>query len=145
MALAVIAAGILYFFIPQQFRVSESLRLAYPLLLLTLLAVLIIGDPGRIDRGSRWLRITTGLMIAVMTTATAMSTLRLVVGILQDAAFTTPGQLLAVGAVVWITNVIAFALWFWHLDRGGPAARARSASSTPPAFPPARRCVRGVR
>ncbi len=134
MAVAVLVAGGLYFLIPQQFRVSETLQFAYPLLLLTLLVVLIIGDPGRIDRDSRWLRITTGLMIAVMTMATSLSTIRLVVGILQNADFTTPGQLLRVGAVVWITNVIAFALWYWHLDRGGPAARARPATSSAPAF-----------
>lgn len=134
MALAVLVAGVLYFFIPQQFRVSETLHLAYPLLLATLLAVLCLGDPGRIDRNSRWLRVTTGLMIAVMTVTTALSTLRLVVGILERATFSTPGQLLRVGAVVWITNVIAFALWYWHLDRGGPAARANAAGSNPPAF-----------
>jgi hypothetical protein len=44
-----------------------------------------------------------------------------VVGILTHAAFTSPSQLLTIGAVVWITLVIAFALGYWHLDRGGPA------------------------
>jgi uncharacterized membrane protein len=24
---------------------------------------------------------------------------------------------------VWLTNIIVFALWYWELDRGGPAAR----------------------
>ena len=38
-----------------------------------------------------------------------------------------------IGAVVWITNVIAFALWYWHLDRGGPAERARG-PVPPPSF-----------
>ena len=31
--------------------------------------------------------------------------------------------LLLKGAAVWSTNVIAFALWFWELDRGGPVRR----------------------
>ena len=31
--------------------------------------------------------------------------------------------LLAAGGVIWVTNVIAFALWYWDLDRGGAAAR----------------------
>ncbi len=26
---------------------------------------------------------------------------------------------------IWITNVIIFALWYWNLDRGGPAIRSR--------------------
>jgi len=33
------------------------------------------------------------------------------------------GQLLLKGAVVWGTNVIAFGLIFWAVDRGGPAKR----------------------
>lgn len=28
------------------------------------------------------------------------------------------------GALIWVTNVLAFALVYWELDRGGPAARA---------------------
>jgi len=36
-----------------------------PALLLALLAALLIGDPGRIDRQKTWLRITTGALIAV--------------------------------------------------------------------------------
>jgi hypothetical protein len=59
---------------------------------------------------------------------------RLLVGILQHAAFTTPGQLLTSGAAVWCTNIIAFALWYWHLDSGGPAARAHGLPAGLPAF-----------
>ena len=34
--------------------------------------------------------------------------------------------------MIWATNVIAFGLWYWDLDRGGAAARAH-----PPPRPPA--------
>ena len=34
------------------------------------------------------------------------------------------GGLLLAGLQVWATNVIAFALLFWNLDRGGPVSRA---------------------
>jgi hypothetical protein len=27
------------------------------------------------------------------------------------------------GAVLWLTNVLLFGLWYWELDRGGPLAR----------------------
>jgi hypothetical protein len=30
------------------------------------------------------------------------------------------GQLLASGAVVWLTNVIVLGLWFWTFNGGGP-------------------------
>jgi hypothetical protein len=33
------------------------------------------------------------------------------------------GQLLLKGVVVWGSNVIAFGLWYWTYDRGGPARR----------------------
>ena len=33
-------------------------------------------------------------------------------------------SLLATGAAIWFTNVIAFGLWYWEFDRGGPVARA---------------------
>jgi uncharacterized membrane protein len=32
---------------------------------------------------------------------------------------------------VWLTNVIAFGLWYWDLDRGGAAARARGSGGQP--------------
>ncbi len=134
MALAVLAAGVLYLFVPADFRVSEATHYGYPALLVVFLVVLIIGDPGRIDRESRWLRVVTGLLIVTITLASAASAVRLVVGILQQADFTSPGQLLTIGAVVWITNIIAFALWYWHLDGGGPAARINGHVRTRSAF-----------
>ena len=42
-----------------------------------------------------------------------------------------PGGLLAAGGMVWATNVIAFALWYWDLDRGGAAARAQHPDRNP--------------
>ncbi len=40
-------------------------------------------------------------------------------------AFTNNAKtLLAAGGAIWATNVIAFALWYWVLDRGGAASQA---------------------
>jgi len=39
--------------------------------------------------------------------------------------------LLATGGVIWTTNVIAFSLWYWDLDRGGAAARAHHPYANP--------------
>jgi uncharacterized membrane protein len=33
------------------------------------------------------------------------------------------GQLLLKGTTIWGTNVIAYGLWYWGLDRGGPVRR----------------------
>jgi hypothetical protein len=41
-------------------------------------------------------------------------------------------QTLLVDAVnIWSTNIIAFALWFWSIDRGGPASRGVSVKTSP--------------
>lgn len=134
MACAALAAGVLSLLLPSEFRLGTAAGIGYAALLLAFLVVLVIGDPGRIDRDRRWLRVTAGVMIVTITVGAAVSVVRLVVGILDKAPFTSPGELLAIGAVTWITNVIAFAFWYWHLDRGGPAARCRGTTSTAPAF-----------
>ena len=104
-----------------------------PAVLLALLATLIIGDPGRIDRQKTWLRITTDIMIVFLTVANLFAAGRLVGAILTDSklfAANAPA-LLATGAVIGATNVVAFGLWYWDLDRGGAAARAHHPHGVP--------------
>src|SRR5262245_19105857 len=134
MALAVLAAAGLYLTIPSDFSMGEASRVGYPLVLVLLLGFLVLGDPGRIDREVPWLRLTTGVMIGFITAGTAVSAVRLVVGLLDHADFSSPTQLLTLGAAVWSTNIIAFALWYWHLDSGGPVARAQRSGLGLPAF-----------
>ena len=76
--------------------------------------MLIVGDPGRIDRQKTWLRVVTGVVIALLTLANILAAGRLVVEILtNNKVFAAhPGGLLAAGGVVWATNVIAFGLWY---------------------------------
>ncbi len=97
------------------------------------MAVLIVGDPGRIDRQKTWLRVVTGVVIALLTLANLVAAGRLVVEILtNNKVFAAhPGGLLAAGGVVWATNVIAFGLWYWDLDRGGAASRAHHPDRNP--------------
>jgi hypothetical protein len=41
------------------------------------------------------------------------------------------GQSLLLDALnIWFTNVVVFALWFWNLDRGGPAMRGLATKGT---------------
>jgi len=134
MALAVLAAAALNLMIPADFRLGAASEIGYPVLLVLLLALLVLGDPGRIDRERPWLRVMTGVMIGFITLGVAVSAVRLVVGLLDKADFDSPAQLLSLGAAVWSTNVIAFALWYWHLDSGGPVARAHGTGAGVPAF-----------
>ncbi|MFD5432486.1 hypothetical protein ACFWJ4_09975 [Kitasatospora sp. NPDC127067] len=121
---AVLIAALLHVMLPETYR--ESPPWALPAVLLVLLVVLIVGDPGRIDRRRRWLRVVTDLVIAFVTLANLFAAGRLVADILTGNKIYADNAtgLLATGGVVWATNVIAFALWYWDLDRGGAAARA---------------------
>lgn len=132
MALAVVAVGALHKALPDSFTLAPGW--VFQGVLLAFLAVLVIGDPGRVDRDRRWLRVTTELMIGVIALTNAVAAVRLVVGILENATFSTADDLLRVGAVVWLTNVLTFALWYWDLDAGGAAARANGSPNHRVAF-----------
>lgn len=103
------------------------------MVLLGLSALLVVGDPGRIDRQKAWLRIVTGTLIAVMTVANLAAAVRLVLDILHNNSVyaSNAAALLGKGGVVWVTNVVAFGLWYWDLDRGGAAARAHHPQRNP--------------
>jgi hypothetical protein len=133
MALAVLAAGGLRAALPAQLRNGDA-RWAFIVVVVVLLAVLVIGDPGRIDRDSAWLRALTATLIGLITAVNAAAAVRLVAGIIGAAKFSTDANvLLASGGAIWLSNVIAFSLWYWDLDRGGAAARVRG-SDRQPAF-----------
>jgi hypothetical protein len=130
-AAAVVVAAVLHLALPAKYQVIPPW--VAPTVLLALLAALIVGDPGRIDRQKPWLRVTTGAVIALLTLANLAAAVRLVVDMLNGNrlfANNAPG-LLATGGVIWATNVIAFGLWYWDLDRGGAAARAHDPYANP--------------
>jgi hypothetical protein len=130
-ATAIIVVAGLHVALPARYRVQPAW--VVPVVLLALLAVLIAGDPGRIDRQKAWLRIVTGIVIGVIAVANLLAAVRLVVDILTGNklfAHNAAG-LLATGGVIWVTNVIAFGLVYWDLDRGGAAARAHQPDRHP--------------
>ena len=133
MAVAVLATGFLRALLPDQLRLGNRWLLL--VIIVAVLGVLIIGDPGRIDRDRPWLRVLTVGMIGVITVANAASAVALAVDIVNNNfAYTSNGKMLLLdGGAIGLTNVIAFALWYWDLDRGGPVARARG-SAVPPAL-----------
>ena len=131
MATAVLLTGLLRTTLPPQLRLNDARPVLFAVLL-GLVVALALTDPARIDRQSAWLRILTALPIALITIANGGSTVRLVYAILFAHPFTQQARtLLVAGAVIWLTNVIAFALWYWDLDRGGAAARALGSTAEP--------------
>jgi hypothetical protein len=137
MALAVLVAGTLHAVLPTELRALPPELLGdsrwwYLVVVAVLLAALIVGDPGRIDRQSRWLRVLTVFLIALISADNALQAGRLVASILSTKPFTEDAnKLLIAGGAIWLANVIAFSLWYWEADRGGAAARARGSTSKP--------------
>lgn len=61
-------------------------------------------------------------LTAIVTLMNFGALARLIFAILAGEAGS--GRTLLLDAVnIWVTNVIVFALWYWALDRGGPAAK----------------------
>ena len=130
-ALAIVVVAGLHVALPARYRVQPGW--VVPVVLLVMLVVLIAGDPGRIDRQRTWLRLVLRILIAFITVATMLAAARLVAEILtNNKVFANhPGGLLAAGAMIWATSIIAFGLWYWDLDRGGAAARAHHPDRNP--------------
>jgi hypothetical protein len=74
-------------------------------------------------------------LIATMNAANIGSLLLLIHGLTGSALFQghkiTALNLIVWSSQIWLTNVIVFGLWYWELDRGGPAARCHPRHRAP--------------
>ncbi|MFI2205438.1 hypothetical protein ACH47Z_32580 [Streptomyces sp. NPDC020192] len=98
---------------------------AMPALELALLAGLVAANPRRVEPRTRWLRGLGLTLICVISLANGWSAVRLVRDLVNGTGGDQAVPLLLTGGVIWVTNVIVFALWYWEWDRGGPMARVQ--------------------
>jgi hypothetical protein len=128
---AILAAVVLSVLLPNPLIVGP--RYVIPVLELALFVPLVVANPHRFTRETAPLRVLSIGLVALIALAN-MAALGLLVHALVSGTL-EQGRLLLLGACqVWITNMIAFALAFWELDRGGPVTRAlRPRSQLPPA------------
>jgi hypothetical protein len=83
---------------------------------------------------ARWLRVEraiTLVFVALMGLANVS-----ILAYLVRTMVSRPGdigglQLLTSSIALWVTNVLAFSLLYWQMDRGGPEARANDAGTRP--------------
>ena len=70
-------------------------------------------------------------LIAAISLANLWSAGHLIRGLIRHTEGSDAGTLLANGAAIYVTNIVAFGLWYWEFDRGGPVARARAERAYP--------------
>src|SRR5665213_1884333 len=76
-----------------------------------------------VARQRRWIRNSALFLTALISVVNLASLIMLLHALLGHSEHKS-GQTLLLDAVnIWLTNVIVFALWFWNIDRGGPASR----------------------
>jgi hypothetical protein len=91
-------------------------------LLPTVIVVLLVPTVMSHGTGRRSLNRALGILINGITTVALIGSVVLLVRALPSHQ-ESPLALLRSGGLLWLTNVIVFALWYWRLDGGGPTVR----------------------
>lgn len=120
-SLAVLAVLILQLIVPTQINLLP--RWLMPIIGGLLLLPLVWTNPFHLRRDEPWLRWVELVLVAILVLVNALYLAGLIAFLNSGEA--TNGKVLVKGAVViWVTNFVAFAVWYWEVDRGGPFARA---------------------
>ena len=114
---ALLAAGALYFALPAALAVGPRW------LLFAIVAALLVPALVTHRRGHVRVNVRLGYLLSGVVTLFLFWSL----GLLVKGVFAhreSPAALLRSGALLWLTNVLVFATWYWRLDAGGPHGRA---------------------
>jgi hypothetical protein len=114
--LAFLAVGAIYLALPRSLIVGPIWLL--PTLIVLLLVPTVVSHRTGRRSLNRWL----GIIVSSITTLALIGSVILLVRSLPTHK-EPPWQLLRSGGLLWLTNVIVFALWYWRLDGGGPTRR----------------------
>lgn len=125
--LALLAAAALHFVLPRH------LVMGPPWMVLTTVAALI-GIAAWARRRGLWRanEILGFAALGVLTVGLAFGVAALVWAL--PRRLEAPAAMLRSAAVLWLTNMLVFAGWYWRLDAGGPNARDARAAHVSGAF-----------
>jgi hypothetical protein len=128
--LAILAVIILLVELPGRIRLVPA-WVGYVVGVLMLVPIAAVGLA---SVKTHWLRIErmVTLFFSVIIVAATVANLANLVGAMVSRSGEIGGlQLLSSSIGVWVTNVLAFSLLYWQIDRGGPDARANNKSPRP--------------
>jgi uncharacterized membrane protein len=120
-AQATVAAAILiYLALPDPVTVGPTWLM--PIVEGVLLVTLVVVAPSRATERVRGIRHFALAVIGLVSVVNIVSLVLLVHFLIAGGAV-HGDRLIASGALLWLTNVLMFGVWYWELDRGGPVAR----------------------
>ena len=103
-------------------RLTLGPRVVLPAVEAALLLVLVWVVPRRATRHDRRRRAFALAVIGLVSLTTIVSLARLI-HYLVAGGQVGGERLIESGAVLWLTNVLLFAVWYWEFDGGGPVTR----------------------
>ena len=126
-ALALAAIIVAQLALPSDLTIQPGWAL--PAVEAILLAALVAVSPTRVS-GTKPAR-TLGLAICALATVANGASCVLLINDLVSGQVGQAGPMLLAGGTIWATNIVVFSLWYWELDRGGPAKRAAGTHPEP--------------
>jgi uncharacterized membrane protein len=126
--LSVLAAIALQLLLPQRLTVGPTWLI--PSLEGALLIGMFFATPRELE-GEHPVRRHVALgLTAIVSAANIFSLAELTHFLLRHS---TPNgrELIVSGVLIWLTNLLIFALWYWEVDRGGPGRRAAGHDGPP--------------
>jgi uncharacterized membrane protein len=118
--LAVGLAIVLHLALAKQVIIGP--RYLVPVIEAVLLASLVYIAPARATEHRVGQRRFALAVVAMVSLVNIVLLARLIDHLVNGSAIHGKPLILS-GAVLWVTNVLLFAVWFWEMDRGGPVAR----------------------
>jgi hypothetical protein len=125
---AILVAIVLQLLLPD--RITVGARWTLPAIEAALLVAFVIASPRALQRPHPVRRLLA-LSLTVLVSAANVSNLVLLSHNLLHKGISNGRNLIFAGSLIWLTNVIIFALWYWETDRGGPGVRAAGMDRAP--------------
>jgi uncharacterized membrane protein len=120
-----------------QLTLPERLTVGPNWLLPALEGVLVVGlamaTPRELEGGEHPLRRRLAVSLVALVSVANISSLVELTHYLLHHNVTEGQRLIVAGMLIWLTNFLIFALWYWEIDRGGPGKRA-AGHDAPPDF-----------